>query len=123
VLEAVPGHFREFSPPEMGDFSSRDRGAYEEWVRSFSQVSDLHVIGEQLLVETRNYDAEELTFRRPDYTLDIYRASDLDARAVGIATPGKLVTIDGSAAFLSADSITGAVRLITTSFVLETSAS
>lgn len=108
----TPEHFTPFDPPDFGEFSRRNPMAYEAWLRSFSQISDILVLDRYVLVESRSYDPDEMTFRRPEYTVDLYD-HDLRPVALGVPTPGKVVAFAGRPAFLRSDPDRGAHLLRT----------
>lgn len=92
-----PPSYRPPRRPERFEFSGvgEARVRYEEFARSFTTISSVWVADDQLVVEHKDLDPEEMSFRSPSFSLDIYDLSGLEKVATSLPSPGPIVDSDG----------------------------
>lgn len=84
-----PPSWRPPSRPQPGDFGGIGGGNIEDWYRTFTRISEMHVVADSvLLVSVTSLDPDEMRYRVTSYRADLY---DLDGRKryEDVALPGR----------------------------------
>ena len=86
-----PNTWRQATRPDRGAFGPETMGNFDEWFRSFTRISDMHVMGDSLLiVSVGTVRPEETRYYEYSYAADVYNHAGVK-RYTDIALPGRMI--------------------------------
>lgn len=86
-----PPGYRQARRPVRFEFSSAERGTYEDFARSFTTISSIWATNSLLYVEHRDLDPHISSHRAASYQVDVYDVRSLTKLGEALPLPGPIL--------------------------------